>query len=54
MIESSEDFNLILNPSCLISSQLCLIEQFNGNFETWVSNVVAEKNFTKLTSPKNL
>ena len=51
VIESSEDFHLILDPSCLVSSQLRLIEKFNGNFEAWVGNVVAEKDLSELAGP---
>jgi hypothetical protein len=54
MIKSSEDFNLILDPSSLISSQFCLVEQFNGNLETRVGNVVAEKNLAELACTQDL
>ena len=54
MVKSCEYFDLILDSSCLVSSELCLIKQLNGNLETWISYIVTEKDFAELARPKNL
>lgn len=54
MIESSEDFDLILDSSCLVSSKLSLIEKFNGYFKTRIGDIVTEKDLAELTRPKDL
>jgi hypothetical protein len=50
MIQCGENLDFISDSVYLISLKLGFIEQFNGDLKGWISYIMAQKYFSKLSS----